>query len=43
MDVKEGKKDYSSTEINRLFKNYLSEIRKLWEFVDKMEIEALIK
>ncbi len=43
MDVKEGKKEYSSTEINRLFKSYLSEIRKLWEFVDKMEIEALIK
>lgn len=43
MDVKEGKRDYSSAETNNLFKGYLCEIRKLWEFVDKMEIESLIR
>ena len=43
MDVKEGKKDYSSAEIKEVFKDYIIEVRKLWEYVDKMEIEALIK
>ena len=36
MDVKEDKRDFSSAEINNLFKGYLCEIRRLWEFVDKM-------
>jgi predicted nucleotidyltransferase len=42
MDVKEDKRNFSSAEINTLFKDYLCEIRKLWEFVDKMEVEDFI-
>jgi len=39
LDIKEGKNGLSSSEINDLFKAYVVEVRKLWEFVDKMEIE----
>jgi len=38
MDIKDDKKDFSSSEIKDLFKAYLIEVRKLWELVDKMEI-----
>jgi len=38
LDIKDDKKDFSSSEMKDLFKAYLIEVRKLWEFVDKMEI-----
>jgi len=38
MDIKTGKKDYSSDETSLIFKAYLAEVRKLWEIVDKLEI-----
>ncbi|MBN2467919.1 MAG: hypothetical protein JXD19_07170 [Deltaproteobacteria bacterium] len=37
LDVKEGGKKFSSTEINDLFIRYVTEVRKLWELVDTME------
>ncbi|MBN2568399.1 MAG: nucleotidyltransferase domain-containing protein [Deltaproteobacteria bacterium] len=43
IDIKEGKEDYSSAEMKETFKIYLKEVRKLWEYVDKMDIETLIK
>jgi hypothetical protein len=39
MDIKEIKNGLSSSERKELFKTYVVEVRKLWEFVDKMEIE----
>ncbi|HUU41822.1 MAG TPA: hypothetical protein VMW42_12870, partial [Desulfatiglandales bacterium] len=39
LDIKQGKKDFSPSEIKEIFKTYLTEVRKLWEIVDKMEIE----
>ncbi len=36
MDIKEHKKRFSSAEIYSIFKNYLTEVRKLWDVVDKI-------
>jgi len=38
LDIKQGKAEFSSSEIKDLFKAYMVEVRKLWEVVDKMEI-----
>jgi hypothetical protein len=38
LDIKQDKKEFSSSEIKDIFKTYVVEIRKLWEVVDKMEI-----
>lgn len=37
LDIKEGKKNYSS-DITDIFNNYLAEVRKLWNFVDTMDV-----
>lgn len=42
MDIKEGQGNYSAAETKDVFCDYLKEVRKLWEYVDKMNIEALI-
>jgi len=42
MDIKEGQGDYTAAEMKDVFTDYIKEVRKLWEYVDKMEIEALI-
>ena len=38
LDIKQGKAEFSSSEIKDLFTVYMVEVRKLWEVVDKMEI-----
>jgi len=38
LDIKQGKTSYTSSEITNLFTAYMIEVRKLWEFVDTMEI-----
>jgi hypothetical protein len=38
LDIKYGKIKYSTSEIKDLFTTYMIEVRKLWEFVDTMEI-----
>lgn len=38
LDIKEDKKEFSSAEITDIFKDYLMQIRKLWEFIDQMEL-----
>ena len=38
LDIKQGKASYTSSEITNLFTAYMIEVRKLWEFVDTMEI-----
>jgi predicted nucleotidyltransferase len=37
LDIKEGKKDRSS-DVTGLFTRYLAEVRKLWQYVDTMEV-----
>lgn len=39
LDIKQGNKDFSSSEIKEIFRTYLMEVRKLWAIVDKMEIK----
>jgi len=39
LNIKEGKGKVPSSEIKEIFNAYLIEARKLWEFVDKMEIK----
>ena len=38
LDIKEDKKEFSSAETTGIFKDYLMQIRKLWEFIDQMEL-----
>ena len=38
LDIKQGTAHYRSSEITNLFTAYMIEVRKLWEFVDTMEI-----
>ena len=38
LDIKQGKAQFSSSEIKDLFTAYMVEVRKLWEVVDTMEI-----
>lgn len=38
LDVKEKKESLPSEEIKALFENYVREIKRLWEIVDRMEI-----
>jgi predicted nucleotidyltransferase len=38
LDIKEDKKEFSSAETMGIFKEYLMQIRKLWEFIDQMEL-----
>ena len=38
LDIKQGKAEFSSSEVKDLFKAYMVEARKLWAVVDKMEI-----
>jgi len=38
LDIKEEKHGFSSFEIKEIFKEYMVEVRKLWEIVDEMEI-----
>jgi hypothetical protein len=38
LDIKQGTAHYTSSEITNLFTAYMIEVRKLWEFVDTMEI-----
>ena len=37
LDIKEGKKKFAPAEISAIFKAYLVEVRRLWEFVDELE------
>ncbi|MCK4534118.1 MAG: hypothetical protein KAT81_01230 [Syntrophobacterales bacterium] len=37
LDIKEEKKKFVSSEISDIFMAYLVEVRRLWEFVDKLE------
>jgi len=38
LDIKQGKKEFSSFEIKDIFTAYMAEVRKLWEVVDKMDM-----
>ncbi|RLB80487.1 MAG: hypothetical protein DRH24_10540 [Deltaproteobacteria bacterium] len=38
LDIKEGRGDFSPSMVKDIFKKYLIEIRKLWAFVDKLEM-----
>ena len=37
LDIKEGKKKFASSEISDIFMAYLTEVRRLWGFVDELE------
>jgi len=37
LDIKEGTKNFSSSEIHSVFMAYLAEVRKLWEYVEELE------
>lgn len=38
LDIKEDRQEFSLSETKNIFKDYLMEIRKLWKFVDQMEL-----
>jgi hypothetical protein len=38
VDIKEDKRNFSSSEINEIFKSYLTEVKRLSEIVDKLDV-----